>query len=127
MDLDSFEGRLSTILKSEFAQQYRDQVRKHTRDSHRRKAEQGFVTGGRVFGYDNKQVTKGQTIRVINETEAAVVRDIFARYATGDGAYSIAAALNRVGVPSPRAQQGRPNGWSVSTIREGAEAPALSR
>ena len=40
VDLDSFEGRLSATLKAEFAQQYREQVRKHTQDSHRRKAEQ---------------------------------------------------------------------------------------
>ncbi len=32
-----------------------------------------------MFGYDNERVAKGQTIRVINETEAAVVRDIYAR------------------------------------------------
>ena len=59
VDLDSFEGRLSATLKAEFAQQYRDQVRKHTRDSHRRKAEQGYVTGGKVFGYDNQRIAAG--------------------------------------------------------------------
>ena len=123
VDLDSFEGRVTASLKAEFAQQYREQVRKHTQDSHRRKAEQGFVTGGKVFGYDNKRVTKGQTIRVVNEPEAAVVRDIFVRYAAGAGAYTIAEVLNRVGAPSPRAQQGRPNGWSVSTIREVLKRP----
>ncbi len=123
LDLDSLEGEMSAFMKTRFAQQYRDQVRKHTRDSHRRKAEQGFVTGGKVFGYDNHRRTKGETIRVINETEASVIRDIFARYATGNGAYSIAGALNRMGAPSPRAQQGRPNGWSVSTIREVLKRP----
>jgi DNA invertase Pin-like site-specific DNA recombinase len=123
LDLDSFEGETMTFMKTRFAQQYRDQVRKHTRDSHRRKAEQGFVTGGRVFGYDNHRQAKGETIRDIKEVEAAVVRDIFSRYAAGDGAFTIAAALNRVGAPSPRAQQGRPNGWSVSTIREVLKPP----
>jgi site-specific DNA recombinase len=123
VDLDSFEGRLSATLKAEFAQQYRDQVRKHTRDSHRRKAEQGLVTGGRVFGYHNVRRAKGETIRVINKTEAEVIRGIFARYAAGEGAFTIADALNRTGAPSPRAQQGRPNGWSVSTIREVLNRP----
>ena len=51
------------------------------------------------------------------------MRDIFSRYAAGDGAFTIAAALNRVGAPSPRAQQGRPNSWSVSTIREVLKPP----
>jgi site-specific DNA recombinase len=123
VDLDSFEGRLTTTLKAEFAQQYRDQVRKHTRASHRRKAEQGLVTGGKVFGYDNHRRAKGETIRVINEEEAAVVREIFVRYAAGEGAYTIAAALNGRGALSPRAQQGRPSAWSVSTIREVLKRP----
>src|SRR5204863_1247719 len=102
VDLDSFEGRLSATLKAEFAQQYRDQVRKHTRDSHRRKAQQGLVTGGKVFGYDNHRRAKGETIRVIDQQEASVVRDIFARYAAGDGAFTIAEALNNTKAPSPR-------------------------
>jgi DNA invertase Pin-like site-specific DNA recombinase len=118
VDLDSFEGRLSATLRAEFAQQYREQVRKHTRDSLRRKAEAGLVTGGRVFGYDNQRVGPGQTVRIINEAEAKVVRDIYLRAARGDGARTIAAALNSLGAPSPRAQQGRPSGWSSSTIRE---------
>ena len=123
LDLDSFEGETMTFMKTRFAQQYRDQVRKHTPESHRRKAEQGLVTGGKVFGYDNHRRAKGETVRVINEVEAAVVRDIFARYAAGAGAYSIAEVLNRIGAPSPRAQQGRPSGWSVSTIREVLKRP----
>ena len=123
VDLDSFEGRLTATLRTEFAQQYRDQVRKHTRESHRRKAEQGFVTGGRVFGYDNKRVTKGQTKRVVNPVEADVVQRIYSDYAAGGGAYTIAEKLNRIGAPSPRAQQGRPSGWSVSTIREVLKRP----
>ena len=123
LDLYSLEGEMSAFMKTRFAQQYRDQVRKHTRDSHRRKAEQGCVTGGKVFGYDNHRQAKGETIRVINETEASVVRDIYARFAAGGGAHTIAAALNRMGAPSPRAQQGRPSGWSVSTIREVLKRP----
>src|SRR5688572_1909357 len=89
----------------------------------RQKAEQGFVTGGIVFGYDNHRIGKGQVTRTINEAEAAVVRQIYERFAAGDGARSIAAALNAAGVPSPRAQQGRPSGWSASTVRAVLERP----
>ena len=39
VDLDSFEGEMMTFMKARFAQQYRDQVRKHTRDAMRQKAE----------------------------------------------------------------------------------------
>ncbi len=117
VNLDTFEGRISTTLQAEFAQQYRDQIRKHTSTAMRRKAEAGHVTGGRVFGYDNLRVAKGQTDRVPNAAEAAIVRDIYARSAAGEGTRTIAAALNRAKSPSPRSQQGRPNGWSHSTIR----------
>lgn len=118
VDLDSFEGEMMTFMKARFAQQYRDQVRKHTRDAMRQKAEQGYVTGGKVFGYDNLRLAKGQTTRVPNDAEASVVRDIYIRFAAGEGLRTIALALNRAGAPSPRAQQGRPNGWSASSVSE---------
>lgn len=128
VDLDSFEGRLSATLKAEFAQQYRDSVRKHTRTAMHEKARQGFVTGGRLFGYDNVRVAKGQTTRVINAAEAAVVRTIYDRFAAGDGLRTIALVLNNDSRPSPRAQQGRPRGWSSSSVREVlASAPIVAR
>ena len=76
------------------------------------------MTGGKLFGYDNKRVGKGQTMRIVNDAEAAVVRTIYERFAAGDGLRTIALALNRSGALSPRAQQGRPNGWSSSSVRE---------
>ena len=48
-----------TFMKARFAQQYREQVRKHTRNAMRQKAEQGYVTGGTVFGYDERACRKG--------------------------------------------------------------------
>ena len=123
LDLDSFEGETMTFMKARFAQQERDQGRKRTRDSMRRKASQGLVTGGKVFGYDNHRVAKGQTIRVRNEAEARIVREIYTRAAAGEGAFTIAEFLNRTGEASPRAQLGRPNGWSVSTVREVLKRP----
>jgi len=123
VDLDSFEGEMMTFMKARFAQQYRDQVRKHTRDAMRQKAEAGYVTGGKVFGYDNVRVAKGQTTRVPNVAEAAVVVGIYTRFADGDGLRTIALALNRGGALSPRAQQGRPNGWSSSSVRSVLERP----
>jgi hypothetical protein len=110
--------RATDGMKARFAQQYRDQVRKHTTATMRRKAEAGLVTGGRVFGYDNKCIAKGHTVRVKNDEEAAIVREIYDRAAAGEGTRTIAEALNRMGALSPRAQQGRPNGWSATTVRE---------
>jgi hypothetical protein len=47
-----------------------------------RQAQAGYVTGGRVFGYDNERDIAGVR-RVINESEAAVVRRIFELCARG--------------------------------------------
>src|SRR5688572_9754300 len=116
VDLDSFEGEMMTFMKARFAQQFRDQISKHTTSSHRRLAEGGYVTGGKIFGYDNVG-PKSQRVRVPNEVEAAVVRDIYERFANGQGLRTIAGALNRAGAPKPRAQQKRKDGWSHSTVR----------
>src|SRR5690348_14584148 len=83
-----------------------------------RKAKAGHVTGGRVFGYDNMRADTGGVVRVTNDAEAAIVRDIFLRCAQGQGFRMIAKALNEAGALCPRAQQGRPHGWCPSTIRE---------
>lgn len=61
-----------------------------------------------MFGYDNVRAAKGQTTRMPNGEEAAVVRDIYVRFAAGEGLRTVAEALNRHGALSPRAQQGRP-------------------
>jgi len=123
VDLDSMVGRITTNLRVEFAEEFREKVRKHTRAALREKAEAGYVTGGLVFGYDNVRIGKGQVQRQINPAEAAVVRDIYERAAAGDGARSIARALNAAGVPKPRAQQGRRDGSSMSTVRAVLERP----
>jgi recombinase len=47
----------------------------------------------------------------------------YRRFAAGQGARTIAAALNHAKVPKPRAQQGRKDGWSVSTIRAVLKRP----
>jgi site-specific DNA recombinase len=117
VDLESFEGETVTFLNARFAQQFREQIRKHTIRAMRAKAEQGFVTGGVVFGYDNVRIAKGHVERRINDDQAAIVREIFARFAEGVGLRSIALGLNQRHVPSPRAQQGRRAGWSSSTVR----------
>jgi site-specific DNA recombinase len=115
VDMESFEGETLTFLKARFAQQYREQVRKHTREALRKKAADGYVAGGKVYGYDNEG-SKGRKVRRVNEVEAAIVREVYDRFAAGQGAKSIARSLNLRGAPSPRAQQGRPCGWSTGTV-----------
>lgn len=105
----------------------REKARQRTYDALVRKAKAGYVTGGRVFGYDNVEVTvpgadgqprRSHVERRINEAEAAVVRQIFQLSADGRGLARIAKLLNEEGAPTPRAQQGRPGAWSPSSIYE---------
>ena len=108
---------MMTFMKARFAQQYRDQVRKHTRDAMRQKAEQGYVTGGRSSATTTSGSRRARRRATMNEAEAAVVRDIYERFAAGDGARTIALALNRAGHSRPaRSRDGRTAGQS-STVR----------
>ena len=104
----------------------RDKARQRTYDAMRRKAEAGHVTGGRVFGYDNVPVQipgpdgsphRSHVERKINTVEAEVVRRIFELYSRGHGLTAIAKTLNEEHVACPRSQQGRPRGWSPSSLR----------
>ena len=78
----------------------------------RYKAEQGYVTGSKVFGYDNHRIAKGQVERRINDAEAAVVREVYERFADGEGARSIAlrAEPQRRSLARARSRAGRTAG-----------------
>lgn len=77
----------------------------------------GKSGGGRAYGYDtlsgfdaNGEPITGE--RIINETQAETVREIFRRFAAGEGPRALARSLNERGVPGPN---GRP--WGDTTIR----------
>jgi site-specific DNA recombinase len=100
-------------------------VRVH--DALGRKARVGHVTGGRVFGYRNRDVFQGTDAhgragqshvrRGIHDAEAVVVRRMFDLCAAGIGVKGTATILNDAGAVSPRAQQARCDGWAASTVR----------
>ncbi len=82
---------------------YRETTSVRTHESHAYKARQGYVVGGRVFGYRNVDVIKGtdhhgrpvrsHVEREINPEEAAVVQRIFSLYDSGVGYKRIARIL----------------------------------
>jgi site-specific DNA recombinase len=77
------------------------------------------VTGGRVYGYDNNEVTTPEghrlhVVRVVNEGQAALVRRIFELYASKMGLTRIAKTLIAQGIAAPRGSAG----WGPSAIRE---------
>ena len=59
--------------------------------------EEGIPNGFQIYGYDIKKrkIT-------INEDQAAIVREIFNMYSDGIGSITIAKALNKLGIPSPK-------------------------
>jgi site-specific DNA recombinase len=108
-------SEIHTIFNSLAASFERRRARQRTYDALRRRTEAGAVTGGRVFGYRNERNGNGYVHRVIDDSEAAVVRRIFALYAEGDGLTRIAKRLNADGVPAPRAGTGS---WVPTAVRE---------
>ncbi|WP_166304210.1 recombinase family protein [Bradyrhizobium sp. 2S1] len=60
---------------------------------------EGKIAGGKCYGYSAVPGQPG--VRVINETEAAIVRRIFTEYASGSTPRQIVKALKSDGIPSP--------------------------
>ncbi len=84
----------------------------------------GKSAGGKSYGYQSKARRpneRGGELEIV-AGEAEIVREIFARYIAGESPKSIAADLNRRGIPSPRAGVKRKNGsmttglWRDNTI-----------
>ena len=101
----------------------REKGRQRTTDAMLQRAKAGYVTGGRVFGYDNveERSQEGKRLhvrRVINEAQAAVVHRIFEQCMQGLGLRRIAHDLNAAALPAPRPSKGGPQGWSPSAVRD---------
>lgn len=100
---DTPEQKIMLTLKSYASEVERQKASQRSRDALLRKAQKGYNTGGRVYGYDNVPVygagEDGQQIKLytdyrINEREAEIVRGIFTMYADGHGHAIIAKTLN---------------------------------
>lgn len=113
--------KLVSVMRNFSSESEAEKIRERTREALVVKARRGFVAGGRCYGYDNVEIKDGaQRSHVehrINDEQAEIVREIFRRFAAGEGLRTIAKALNERGVPSPRAFNGQ-QGWAPSCIRE---------
>ena len=106
----------------------REKGRQRARDTSRRKAKAGHVTGGACFGYRNVEIrgtdgSRSHVMREIEPTEADVIRLIFQLSAAGHGVKAIAKILNAEGAPSPRAQCGRSQTWAPTSVRAALYRP----
>ncbi|MGH9522805.1 MAG: recombinase family protein [Terriglobales bacterium] len=90
-------------LSGLMGQQFRKMTAKKTHTALESRARKGAPTGGRCFGYTSKNE--------LVDIEAAVVREIFERYALGESYRAIARDLNGRGAPSPKGRK-----WYVSAL-----------
>ena len=110
------DGKADTImvgLRGLVGQLFREDGAKKVRRGMMGVVRSGRHAGGRAYGYRPRPGVKGE-LEVI-ESEAAVVRRIFADYATGRPPREIAGSLNREGVEPPRGDK-----WNASTINGNA-------
>jgi site-specific DNA recombinase len=101
------------------ASAYRKEIGRRTRRGLEGKARAGKSAGGKSYGYTSA-ADAGTEQRVIDPDQATIVRRIFEMYADGSSAKTIAATLNREGVPSPGSTWARSSrrrrGWLCSAI-----------
>lgn len=115
--LDGATEKFMVAVRNFAAELEREKISQRTHEHLLNKARKGLVAGGLVFGYDNVRRPEGGTVRAINEEQAALVRELFERYAEGDGLRALAKRLNSRGVPPPRAGKRGTGSWSSSAIR----------
>lgn len=102
------QAGLSGIMSVEF----RRMVKARTYAALESRAKNKKPTGGRAYGYRDRQVDRG---------EASIVREIFGRFADGATTRAIAAELNGRRIPSPGSSwqrvERRVSGWMGSGVR----------
>lgn len=127
---DTDEGRLQKGIVSEFAEYERAKIRRRMINGIVRSVEAGNVTVGATeapFGYRLVSETDGATGKprrtlVINEAEATIVRELFARYAAGASLHELCNWLDAHYIPPPgkglnaRKRRTDAHRWSVSTL-----------
>ena len=113
-DLDTRQesaGILAAVLGAS-GEAYRREIGRRTRRGLEGRARERKPTGGKAYGYAQGQIVPAQ---------AAVVREIFERFAAGESQRAIAMDLNARGIPAPgatwnRKQRAADGKWRVSAL-----------
>lgn len=113
IDTSTPGGKMFYTLLSSFAEMERGTIIDRVKMGMTQRAKQGKWNGGVVFGYDN--VNKEL---IINEAEAAIVKDIFELASRGHGYKKIAGELNRKGYKTKRKKE-----FSIGTVKGILENP----
>jgi DNA invertase Pin-like site-specific DNA recombinase len=114
--LDNATDKFLMAAKNFASELEREKIAQRTFEHLMTKARKGLNAGGRCYGYDNQRGLDGVEY-VINDMQGEVIREIFTRYANGDGLRTIVKALNSRSVPSPRAGKKGTGSWSLSVVR----------
>jgi site-specific DNA recombinase len=107
------EGRMFLSLKGIFAEYEREKIRERTLRGRREKARQGFIVAGVApYGYKHLGKADGERGRlVVDEDQAAVVRQAFTWCLEGCSVLEIACRLNAAGIRPMRSSR-----WGKSTV-----------
>lgn len=120
VSLSSAVDKFLVAARGFAAELEREKTSQRTHEHLLTKARRGLVVGGRVYGYKNVEVKAGeQRVRVeyeIDNGEAGIVREMFARYARGEGLRTIVKELNARRVPPPRAGKRGTGSWATSAV-----------
>ena len=117
---DTLAGRSRKLvrgIRGMIAEAYLEDLAEKTHRGLTGQVARGYVAGGVSFGYrtvsagvDSRGESVGSRFEIVKE-HAAIVREIFARYAAGESVQRIAADLNMRRVASPRGST-----WCVSAL-----------
>ena len=108
IDTATMSGEMMTALFASFAQAESESISSNMRWSYQRRMQNGtFITCKAPFGY---RLRNGAL--EIEESEAEIIRMIFARYLSGQSTADIAAEITKLGIPT---RDGTPY-WQYTTI-----------
>jgi site-specific DNA recombinase len=111
-DSDARHARMQAGLSGIMSEEFRAMVADRTYAALESRAKESKPTGGRAYGYRDHQVDEG---------EAFIVREIFAKFGAGASCRAIAEELNSRRIPSPGSSwnrtKRRAQGWMGSSVR----------
>jgi site-specific DNA recombinase len=109
-DTEAKGRKVMRIARGLVNELYLDDLREKTHRGLAGQFDRGFHVGGRSYGYRSVDVAGGKHLAV-DETQAAVVREIYARYADGETTRAIVHSFNARGLPGPRG-----GAWACSAL-----------
>lgn len=109
-DSEASGRKVMRIARGLVNELYLDDLRAKTHRGLAGQFERGLHVGGVSYGYRSEEAPGGRRLAV-DKARAAIVREIFQRFAAGETTRAIVHSLNARGVPGPRGVA-----WAVSAL-----------